>query len=313
MLPAMRLTLGPLLFPWPLADARDFYARIADEAEVDEVYIGEVVCAKRARFVGPDWDAIAARLRAGGKRVVRSTLAEVIDAQDRAVVQEVCALPDEAGEVEVGDATALALRAGRAHRLGPHMNVYNEGALRFLAARGATHATAPAEMYREALAPLADAARALGAGLEVQVFGRAPLALSARCHGARAVGRARQGCRFACGDAPQGTELKTLEGEDLVVVNGVQVLSHGFLNLAGEVDALRAMGVTHLRLSPHAVDMVAVARAFAARVRGGADAAEVGARLRAAGVDAPFSNGFFHHRPGRAWVEDPEGVVVSGA
>ena len=45
--PRSRLTLGPLLFHWSGQKRRDFYFRIADEAPVDTVYLGEVVCSKR--------------------------------------------------------------------------------------------------------------------------------------------------------------------------------------------------------------------------------------------------------------------------
>jgi len=40
------LTLGPLLFNWNPEQRRDFYARIADEAPVDCVYLGEVILLK---------------------------------------------------------------------------------------------------------------------------------------------------------------------------------------------------------------------------------------------------------------------------
>ena len=46
----MKLTLGPVLFNWPTPMWVDFYARIADEAPVDRVVIGEVVCSKRSPF-----------------------------------------------------------------------------------------------------------------------------------------------------------------------------------------------------------------------------------------------------------------------
>lgn len=38
------LTLGPVLFNWAPDNWRDFYFRIADEAPIDAVYVGEVVC-----------------------------------------------------------------------------------------------------------------------------------------------------------------------------------------------------------------------------------------------------------------------------
>ena len=41
---SMKLTLGPNLFNWQPDVWRDFYFRIADEASVDTVAVGEVVC-----------------------------------------------------------------------------------------------------------------------------------------------------------------------------------------------------------------------------------------------------------------------------
>ena len=38
------LTLGPVLFNWNPERWRDFYFRIADEAPVASVYLGEVIC-----------------------------------------------------------------------------------------------------------------------------------------------------------------------------------------------------------------------------------------------------------------------------
>ena len=43
----LALTLGPLQFNWSAEAFYDFYARIADEAPVDKVVIGELVCSKR--------------------------------------------------------------------------------------------------------------------------------------------------------------------------------------------------------------------------------------------------------------------------
>ena len=42
----MQLTLGPVLYNWQPERWRDFYFRIADEAPVDRVAVGEVVCSK---------------------------------------------------------------------------------------------------------------------------------------------------------------------------------------------------------------------------------------------------------------------------
>ena len=64
-----RLTLGPLLFHWPAAKRRDFYFRIADEATLDSVYLGEVVCSKRVPAFEPYRAAVIERLTAAGKEL----------------------------------------------------------------------------------------------------------------------------------------------------------------------------------------------------------------------------------------------------
>jgi collagenase-like PrtC family protease len=70
-----RLAFWPLLFSW-LADRwSDFYARIADEAPVDRVCLGEVVCSRRLAFYGDRLPAAIERLQRSGKTVVLSSLA----------------------------------------------------------------------------------------------------------------------------------------------------------------------------------------------------------------------------------------------
>ncbi len=70
-----KLTLGPLLFNWEPEKKRDFYFRMADEAPVDCVYVGEVVCGKRAPFFAAYRDEVIERLQKAGKQVVLSSLA----------------------------------------------------------------------------------------------------------------------------------------------------------------------------------------------------------------------------------------------
>ena len=56
-MPATTLTLGPLLFNWSPERWRGFYARIADEAPVERVCLGEVVCSKRLPFIVDEFAA----------------------------------------------------------------------------------------------------------------------------------------------------------------------------------------------------------------------------------------------------------------
>jgi O2-independent ubiquinone biosynthesis protein UbiV len=295
-----RLTLGPILFHWPAARKRDFYFRIADETPVDTVYLGEVVCSKRTPYFERHYDEVAARLRGAGKTVVFSTLAEVVHKRDRDIVRDICARAD--AMVEANDATALWHLCGRPYAVGPYMNVYNEASLAFLAESGAIHVTLPPELPAPAIAALAHSARASATSLEVQVYGRVPLALSARCYHARAHGRAKSNCRFVCEEDADGLELKTLEGKPFLAVNGVQTLSYACLNLVRELHDLRRMGVSAFRLSPHSGDMLAIARAFRAVLDHQCGAEEGAAMIAENGIPVPFANGFYHQREGYRWV-----------
>jgi collagenase-like PrtC family protease len=291
-----KLTLGPIAYHWPAAARRDFYARIADEAPVDEVYLGEVICAKRAPFHEADLPAMAERLTRAGKTVILATLAEVMLKRERKATADLAAA--ERPEIEINNAAGLFARGRRAHRIGPFMNAYNEATIAFLAGQGATHVCLPAELPGPAIALAARAARDLGLGVEVQVFGRAPLAVSARCYHARAHARTRDNCRFVCADDPDGMPLATTDGRPILRVNGIQTQSESYVALLAETGRLAADGVTHLRLMPQAVDMVAVACAFRAVLDGRLGPPEAEATLRSLCGDTPFSNGFYHGKAG---------------
>ena len=149
---------------------------------------------------------------------------------------------------------------------------------------------------------LCTAAAALNVTIEVQVFGRQSLALSARCYHARAHGRTKDTCRFVCENDPDGLVLATLEGKPFLVANGVQTLSWEYLNLAQEIPALKAAGVTRYRLSPHSCDMVQVATVFRGILDGALSVADALARLEELPLEVPFSNGFHHGQPGHNWT-----------
>ena len=293
-----RLTLGPLLFHWPADRKRDFYARIADEAPVDTVYLGEVVCSKRAPFFEPDIPGLVERLERGGKKVVLSSLCEVMVKRERDMIARFA--ETQSHEIEVNDASALLHVAGKPHRLGPLMNVYNEQTLSVLVNRGATHICAPPELPGASVAVLGARAAELGVGLEVQVFGRVSLAVSARCYHARAHGRTKDNCQFVCENDADGMTLRGLDGKAFLAINGIQTLSHAWLDLAGDIDALLAAGVTDLRLSPHSIDMVAIASLYRDIMEGRSDAASARETLRAL-IPAPVANGFWRGKSGHTF------------
>ncbi|WP_246525593.1 ubiquinone anaerobic biosynthesis protein UbiV [Thalassovita aquimarina] len=291
-----KLTLGPIAYHWSAEKRRDFFARIADEAAVDEVYLGEVICSKRAPFHEADLPVTIERLERAGKTVILSTLAEVMLKRERKATEDLAAM--HAPEIEINNAAGLYARGRRAHRIGPFMNAYNEATIDWMARQGATHVCLPTELPGEAIATAARNARQLGLGVEVQVFGRASLAVSARCYHARAHGRTKDNCQFVCEGDPDGMPLRTTDDNPILRVNGIQTQSESYVDLLPETGRLVADGVTHLRLQPQAVDMVGVAAVFRGVLDRALGMEEAEARLREICADTPFSNGFYYGQAG---------------
>ncbi len=287
------LALGPVFFNWPPEKLRDFYFRIADEAPVDIVHVGEVVCFKRMPFFAPHLPDVIERLQASGKEIVLSSLALISNDREWESVRDLVAAADL--QVEINDLSLALLVGGKPHVVGPFVNVYNEWTLDYLARRGAARVCLPPELPAASLAALAGTA---SVPLEVLVFGRIPLAISARCYHARVHGLHKDGCQFVCGRDPDGLAVRTLEGESFLAVNGTQTLSHSCLNLAGELGVLRDMGFATFRLSPQDCDMSAVARLFREVLDERTEGPAALEALRALVPDMPFSNGFFHGMEG---------------
>ena len=244
--------------------------------------LGEVVCSKRDPFFEPHIEAVVERLTAAGKQVVRSTLAMMTLDREVAAAR---ALAQTGVLVEANDVACLREVSGRPHVVGPYINVFNEGACDVLIDGGAVRVLAGRAGETEML-----------------VFGRQPLAVAMRCYHARSHGLTKDGCQFVCGLDPDGLPADTIDGQALLTVNGTQTMSNGYLVLLDELGELRAMGVTHFRLSPQDMDMVAVARIHRAVLDGQRGTAEAMTQLRQLTGSIPWQNGFLHGREGLAWV-----------
>lgn len=292
-----KLTMGPVLFNWSPEKWRDFYFRVADETDVDSVYVGEVICSKRAPFFAPVIPDVIERLQASGKEVVYSTLALVMNDREVKAVKETAADTDML--VEANDMSAVANLKGRDYVVGPFINVYNEGTMDYLLSTGAKRICLTAEMPAHSIAILA---AHTAAEIEVQVFGRHALALSARCYHARAEDLSKDSCLFVCEKDPDGMTVQTLAGQDFLNVNGIATMSHSYGNLMAEMADLLAMGVTHFRLSPQDIDMVAVAALYRSVLTGDISPDEANMRLQLLTGDVPHSNGFYHGVEGVSWV-----------
>ena len=292
------LTLGPVYFLWDEDRWRDFHFRIADEAPVERVVIGETICSKRQHFIEPHLGAVIERLEKAGKEVILSSLALVTQEREMRQIRELAELSGNLAEAN--DLAALGVLGGRPHTVGPLVNVYNAATARLLAGRGARRICLPPELPLASIRAIAG--QGAGAALEVFAFGRMPRAISARCAHARSKGRIKDNCLFVCGEDPDGLAVRTLDGQSFLALNGVQTISHSCQVLLQDLAELTAAGIGAFRLSPQDCDMVAVAGLYRAVLDGRLDAGEAVDRLRKIYPAAPFSNGFLHAVEGAKWV-----------
>ncbi|MFH1157961.1 MAG: U32 family peptidase [Pseudomonadota bacterium] len=291
-----KLTLGPVLFNWTPEKWRDFYFRIADEASVDSVYVGEVVCSKRTPFYATVLPDVLKRLKKAKKEIVLSSLAMVMNKREAQAVRELAA--DEKTMIEANDVSALLHLNGRPHVIGPYINVYNEETLSWLAKKGARRFCLLPEMPFSSIGALAAEARKNRADIEVQVFGRTPLALSSRCYHARAGKLSKDNCQFVCGKDTDGMTLHTMESKPFLAINGIQTLSDSYIDLLEGLQPMKDAGVAYFRLSPHDCDMVKVISLTKETLDKKITATEASRKLQKLLPKEKFSNGYFHGMAG---------------
>lgn len=262
----MKLSIGPIAYFWERQQVLDFYAQAAGSvAEI--IYLGEVICSKRRLVKFDDWLAIAKELKQSGKEVILSSLTLLEAASELGALKRLCA--NESFMVEANDVAAIQLlaSAGKAFVTGPSVNIYNGRSLQLLAGKGLKRWVLPVELGLEALQAL-QAQRPAGVETEVFALGRLPLAYSARCYTARSHNLPKDDCRFKCLDYPDGRMLKTQEGQEFLVLNGIQTqsaLTHQALEQVSELEALR---VDVLRISPQSRDTLRIVEIFDAARKG---------------------------------------------
>lgn len=294
--PRLSLTLGPVLFNWPVTKWVDFYARIADEAPIDRVCIGEVVCSKRKPFVDDVTLEVVDRLQRGGKEVVYSTLALPTAKRE---IRDISDMILAGYQIEANDIATVHLLNGKPHTIGPFINIYNEDSLALHLKLGATRICLPPELPLDSIRILAKGNQAV----EIFSFGRSPLALSARCYSARARGMAKDACQFICENERDGMNVETLDGAPFLAVNGIQTMGYVVTSAQSHVEALREAGVVALRLSPQTCDMVRVARIFRALADGNTTPEEASEGLSVLNLPGPLSDGFLRGVPGHTLAE----------
>lgn len=290
----MKLALGPIPYYWPHETVTAFYRAVALSA-VDIVYLGETVCSRRHELRLPDWLDLAHLLAAAGKEVVLSTQALIESESDLKTLRRIAGN----GEflVEANDMGAVRLLEGNAPFVaGSHLNVYNPQTLALLGSLGAQRWVAPVEMTRPALSGMLQQ-RPGRLETEVYVYGRLPLALSARCFTARRFNLQKDDCRFICLDHPEGLTLRTRDGRPFLVLNGIQTQSAKVCNLVRELPEMERLGVDIVRIGPQSARINEIAGLFKRVLRNPGEAQAVAAQLDEL-TPEETCNGFWHGSAG---------------
>ena len=306
----MKVAVGPLLFGWPEAKIRELYLELAELAETDILYLGEVVCSKRS-ISGVPWQVrVAEELKGSGKEVVLSTLAMPTT---EAELQSIRDISEAAVEmdllVEANDISALSIVSERGMKFvaGPHLNIYSNGMVQHLHRQGAERIVLPLELPAREIPAVSGNGNNGHVQVEYFAHGHLPLTFSARCYAARAHGLSKQDCRHVCFMNPDGIEMDTLDGHEFATINGTQMMSFQPFTALNHVDDLAAYGVNVLRVSPQAKGTSEVVRQFKAVASGLESAGEALQALTGSRpVEEVFCNGYYYGKQGRLWIQDSQ-------
>lgn len=248
----MQFSLGPILYFWPKAQILDFYRQAADSA-VDIVYLGETVCSKRRELKFEDYMQIAHMLREAGKQVCLSSMTLLESPSELREMRKYISNGEFMLEANDVGAVAMLHEAGLPFIAGAAINCYNQHSLRKLISMGLKRWVMPVELSGDWLAQI------LNEGIiqdvrscfetEVFSFGHLPLAWSGRCFTARSENRAKDQCELCCINYPKGREVKSQDGTQVFVLNGIQTQSGFRYNLINQLPGMRNI-VDVVRLSP---------------------------------------------------------------
>ncbi len=299
----MNITLAPIPFYWSKNAVFEFYQQIKT-LPVNRVCLGETICSKRRELRFDDWLEIGNMLAASGKDVVMSTLALLEAESEMRYMQRVCSQSDFG--IEANDLAAVeALHAlGKSIIGGPFLNIYNAHTLKLLVKDGLTHWSLPVELGRADLEEMLNQIKQqnINVKTELMVHGYLPLALSARCFTARALGRQKDDCKRICIDYPTGFEVDSQEDQRLFNINGIQTLSGKVLDLLDQMPEIRALNLDSIRICPSQYDMSEIIRAYDQAVQGSQHPSKPS-------IDAGICNGYWYGKEGMSHYSVPTQAI----
>ena len=205
--------------------------------------------------------------------------------------------------VEANDFAAINImsKQNKAFVIGPNVNIYNAPSLNMLAKKGLKRWCFPVELSRVALQ---DTIKEKDKNIEVEVFvfGNLPLAFSARCFTARAYNIDKDACKHKCLDHKEGLLLSTQENKPFLIMNGIQTMSANSLNLIGQVEIMREIGVDIIRVSPQFTDTRKIIKIFKNRAENLIDSNTATEKLRLLN-SGPYCDGYWFEKEGMKRVK----------
>lgn len=290
----MKISLAAVPYFWSKEAYQTFYQQVS-ETPVDIVYLGETVCSKRRSMKYRDWLDIAELLCISGKQVVLSTLTLLEAESELKYLSKIAAQKQYLVEANDMAAVQVASENNNEFVAGSAINIYNNRSLGLLQSQGMTRWCAPVELGQQDLAPMLTESRRLGLEVEYQVFGRMPLAYSARCFTARHHHLVKDDCQFKCLDDEQGIAVKTQEGELFTQINGIQTQSAKVSNLLLRWQEFQEAGIDILRIAPVAArDTLQVIRQLHALLSQQQHATE----LQGLSCEYEYCNGYWEQKEG---------------
>lgn len=257
---AIKLSLAPVSYYWPKQKLLNFYQDVANSA-IDIVYLGEVVCSKRLEMKFKDWMNLARQLQDSGKQVILSTMTLIEASSERSRMRRVCEQDEFMVEANDFGAIEILSQRGKPFITGNSINIYNQRSLNILHKQGLKRWNLSVELGKQQLQILQNN-RPDDLQTEVMVWGRIPLAYSARCFTARSHNLPKDDCQFKCLDDPDGLLMKTRESQEFLCLNGIQTQSALTNNLIDELGSMQAHNVDVVRINPQSQHTLQIIDAF---------------------------------------------------